>query len=96
MSDNKYSGGSMRLHAFSLGVSAGIVFGLYMVGLTIASMQWGVMTELLNMMVGTLPGYALTYKGAAFGFLYGFAEGFVLFWLIGVFYNLFARCCKCD
>lgn len=85
----------MRLHAFSLGISAGLVFGLYMVGLTIAAMHWGIMTDMLNMMVGTLPGYALTYKGAGFGFLYGFLEGFVLFWLIAVFYNLFAKCCKC-
>lgn len=86
----------MRLHSFSLGLSAGVVFGLYMVGLTIAAMQWGFMADMLKMMVGALPGYALTYKGAAFGFLYGFAEGFVLFVLIGMFYNLFSKCCKCD
>jgi hypothetical protein len=86
----------MRIHSFSLGISAGVVFGLYMVGITVAAMHWGLFKEMLDMMVGTLPGYALTYQGAGFGFLYGFAEGFVLFWLIGIFYNVFSRCCKCD
>lgn len=96
LSGNIHSGGTMRLQSFSLGLSAGIVFGLYMVGLTLAALHWGTMAELLKMMVGTLPGYEISYKGAGFGFLYGFLEGFILFWLIGLFYNLFSRCCKCD
>lgn len=40
-------------------------------------------------------GFALTPKGIAIGMLWGFLEGYILGLLIGCFYNIWLKICKC-
>lgn len=85
---------SSRLSACALGFAVGLLSALWMLALGVAAMHFHFGTEFVKL-VGTLyVGFAATYKGIAFGVLWGFLEGFVCGALIAVFYNLCAKCCK--
>ncbi len=45
----------------------------------------------LGLLAVFLPGYAVSYAGAAVGFVYAFMLGAVFGWLAGRVYNVFAR-----
>lgn len=84
-----------RLCACALGVSVGLLGAVSAVVLGLAAMYFNVGNDFVKLAGSVYVGYAVTFKGIAFGALWGFVDGFVSGFLIATFYNLCAKCCPC-
>jgi hypothetical protein len=77
----------MSLHPVKLGVAAGIVVGASIFIVTILSMYTGYADRVLYLLTDVYPGYRVSWLGSIIGLLYGFADAFLAFFLIGWIYN---------
>lgn len=75
------------LHSLKLGVSGGIIWGGSMALCTILALYTGYMTPFLNIMSSVYPGYDISWMGVFSGFIYGFLDAFVGFYLLAWLYN---------
>ena len=84
----------MKLHPCCIGLTAGILIGIYILGFTLLSVYgYGYGKEFLEMWIPLHPGYSVSVVGAFIGAGYGFVEGFVWGFIGGHLYNfLSARC----
>lgn len=88
-------GMSKKLCAGALGISFGIVTGLFMMLFAWASSWWGVGTVMVDQWTTVFPGYTATMGGGVIGFLWGFLEGFITGFLLAAIYNGITCCCRC-
>lgn len=75
-----------RIDGIRLGIAGGLVVGLSIFFLTIIATTTGYGVEALEFLK-FYPGYAVDTFGAALGFLWGAADGFIGFALLAWFYN---------
>ena len=83
----------MKLNARALGFTIGVIWGLVVLLVTIASL-WTARSygrHFLYMLASIYPGYAISKTGAMLGLCYGFADGFIFGWLTAKLYNFFAK-----
>ena len=92
--------GNCMLNPVSLGLSFGVLLGLYVLLLGLL-MQAGVQTvwvspEIYDFIVSAYPGFEATTNGSVIGLIWGFIDGFVGGILIALLYNFFQKkaCCK--
>ena len=81
----------MKANPFALGLTGGILLGAYVLGFTLLGVWFGYGTTFLSVWVPLHPGYAISYLGAAIGFVYGFVEGFFWLYVGGHIYNYFVN-----
>ena len=79
----------IRLKAGILGLVFGLIFGVGLFAMTaILLIENGPNTGYhLNLLSNYFIGYTVTWKGAFIGFLWAFAVGAIIGWLIGLIYN---------
>ncbi len=80
-------GGIMKLNAAKLGIAAGIVWGIYVFSLSLMAetgYALGIVQALGNLYIGD----SASFGGALIGFVEGFLDAFVGFYLIGLIYNM--------
>jgi hypothetical protein len=77
------------LNAKKLGAAAGIIWGLCMFVCTLIAMHTGYAKAFLLLMKSIYPGYTISFTGSLLGFLYGFADAFIGFFLLAWLYNKF-------
>ncbi len=78
-----------KLNSVKLGLAGGIIFAVCVLATTIVGMYLGKFPQWIGMLLdiyGFL-GYTVNWFGAVLGAVYGFVDGFVFFWLLGVLYN---------
>jgi hypothetical protein len=77
----------MKIHAANFGIAFGIVYALvfFLYGAAAALFGWG--AELAKFIGDIYPGFAPTLPGAVIGAVWGFAVGFVFFYLAARIYN---------
>lgn len=91
----------MRLSPIRLGFALGATWGLAVFAVTLIAIAQG-QTDLFFELLKIYPGYELTLRGAALGFLWAFIDGFfggyVLAWLYNGFGGNKGRtaCCSAD
>lgn len=79
--------GPLSLNERHLAISAGTVFGLLMFSMTILSTFTGYGYELISVLSSIYPFYEANMAGAVVGFVWGFIDAFVVFYLLGWLYN---------
>ncbi|MDA8561510.1 hypothetical protein N9L02_00165 [Gammaproteobacteria bacterium] len=86
---------SMKLSAAALGVSLGLVTGLFMMFFAWAGWMYGYGTTIIEQWGAIYPGFEATLVGGFLGLAWGFLEGFIIgiFW--AWFYNMCLCCCRC-
>jgi hypothetical protein len=77
----------MSLNAKRFGLSAGILWGLCLLVLTLVSLGTGYAAEFLNIIVSIYPGYTISLLGSIVGLVYGFIDGFVGLYIFAWLYN---------
>ena len=85
---------STRLSAVSLGVASGVVTGLCMMLLALASLHWGYGIAFVTQLSDLYHGYGPTFEGSLYGLGFGFLKGFILGLVFGWIYNLCRCCCR--
>ncbi len=83
----------MKLNARALGFTIGLIWGISILLVTIASL-WTARTYgkyFLYTIAAIYPGYDISTGGALLGLCYGFVDGFVFGWLVAKIYNFFAK-----
>lgn len=78
----------------ALGVSIGIVTGLFMMLFAWAGLFWGYGLDLIEEWSNVFPGYTYSLVGGVIGFGWGFLEGFITGFVIAWIYNLCVSRCK--
>ena len=79
----------MKLNPMSLGLAGGVLYGVFVLILTILAVIAGYGISYLNILAGLFPVYSISFVGAILGLVYGFVLGFVLFYFLGYLYNHF-------
>ena len=77
----------MALNAKNLGIAGGVLWGVMIFLMTLASVQWGYGTAFLDVWVSVYPGYTITWVGSIIGLVYGFIDGFIALFVVGYVYN---------
>jgi len=85
----------MRLSAVALGISLGLVSGLFMMLFAMAAWRWGYGTSMMTQYTSMLPGFDATLTGSFIGLAWGFLEGFIVGVIWAWIYNLCLCCCRC-
>ncbi len=83
----------MKLNAKALGFTLGILWGLAIFIVTLASL-WttgGYGEKFLHGIASVYPGCSISYIGALVGLGYGFVDAFICGWLIAIIYNFFTK-----
>lgn len=75
------------LDAKKLGLSGGILGGLFMLVFTLISVFTGYAHDGLAQLSSFYPGYSVSVGGSVVGLIYGFVDGFVWLFLLGWIYN---------
>jgi hypothetical protein len=75
------------IDAKKLGVAGGILWGGCMLISTVISIYTGFAIDFLNIMKGVYPGYSITWPGSFLGFIYGFFDAGIGFFLLAWIYN---------
>ena len=70
-----------------LGLAAGILWGLCLFINTVLSIYTGYATDFLNILKSVYPGYSISWFGSFVGFIYGFIDGTIVFFLLAWIYN---------
>lgn len=78
----------MHLDSVRLGLSGGILSGIFMFLATLFAMATEYGRSYLEMAGSIYPGFDVTVGGSLLGFVYGFINGFVTLFLLGWLYNL--------
>ncbi len=77
----------MKLCAKSLGIAAGIMWGVSMFVMTWVSMYTGYGALWLEVMASVYPGFDISPVGSVVGLIYGFLDCFIGFFIVGWIYN---------
>jgi len=77
----------MKLSIKGMALSLGVVWGLSVFIITILALQFGYGIELLIMLTGLYPGFAISYPGAFLGLIYGFVDGVLTGLIVAWVYN---------
>lgn len=77
----------MRLNPVKLGLSGGIIGGVFLALFTLIAMYSGFAMMWLSQLTDLYPGYDLSIIGVIAGLIYGFIHGFVYFFLLAWLYN---------
>lgn len=80
----------MKLNAVKLGIAAGIVWGLYVFVLSLMA-ETGFAAGIVQALGHLYIGDSASFGGAIIGFIEGFIDAFVGFYLIGLFYNMMTK-----
>jgi hypothetical protein len=83
-----------KLSACALGISFGIVEGLFMLVYALIALYCGHGGAMIQQLSDIYPGYAATIPGALIGGLWGFVIGFIFGTVVGGLYNLCLCCCS--
>jgi hypothetical protein len=81
----------MKLEKLSLGLSLGLVCGFCLLIATLMLVIFQAEATFLISLKHFYPGYNITMAGAFVGFFWAFIDGFIVGWLIALFYNLFSK-----
>lgn len=79
-----------KIHAPSFGLALGVLWGLVLFILTLITINTTYTVEVLDLFY-FYPGYDFSLQGAFIGLLWGFADGFVLGYLVIRLYNAFVK-----
>lgn len=77
----------MNLDAKRFGLAAGILWGISLFGMTLASLVNGYGRDFLVALTSVYPGYTISCVGSAVGLVYGFLDGFVSTFVLVWIYN---------
>jgi hypothetical protein len=80
----------MKMRKRALGMSLGIVWGVFIFWVTLWAAARG-HGHTLSLLKGYYLGYSVSYVGAMAGLGWGFVHGFIGGVLIAFFYNFFSR-----
>lgn len=81
-----------KISALGLGLAGGIIVGACMLLMTVFGIIFNWTPQFLNMFIdmhrflGRM-GYDISTFGILLGTIYGFIEGFLFFWILGLLYN---------
>jgi len=78
----------MPIDSVRLGLSGGILTGIFMFVTTLIALATEYGAEYLEHFVRLYPGFHVTVGGSLLGLVYGFITGFVGFFLLAWLYNL--------
>ena len=78
------------LNAKNLGLAGGLLWGSYMFIFTLANLFTGYGSMWGALMIDVYPGYEVTLPGSIVGFIWGFLDAFVGFYILGWLYNKFS------
>ena len=78
----------MHLNKKALGLAAGILCGVSVFLVTLATV-WVGGGEHLELLAKFYFGFTVSYVGAILGLVYGFIDGFICGWLLAWLYNRF-------
>ena len=82
----------MKLDAMKFGLAFGIIYALIFFVYALAAALFGVGGEMIKLIGSLYLGVSASFLGAIAGAIWGFAVGFVFFWLGAEIYNrLLAR-----
>jgi len=81
----------MKLDKVALGLALGMVWGLWVLLMTVWLVVSGWQGEHLGLLALCFPGYSVSWFGAVVGLVYGFIDGLVCGWLVGWLYNRFSK-----
>lgn len=79
----------MKLNPMSLGLAGGVLYGVFVLILTILAVVSGYGVSYLGILSGLFPVYSISFVGAMLGFVYSFILGFIMFFFLGYLYNHF-------
>lgn len=77
----------MPLNAKSFGLTAGIMWGICLMVMTLLSLSMDYATDLLNALAKLYPGYSVSPFGAIIGLVYGFLDCFIGLYIFALLYN---------
>lgn len=83
----------MKLNPRALGFAVGVVSGVVILLITLASL-WTARSYgkyCLYVTASILPGYDISTGGALLGLCYGFTGGFGFGWIVAALYNFFVK-----
>jgi hypothetical protein len=77
----------MSLNPKAFGLTAGIIWGLVLLVITLISTNTGYAAMFLNTIGSIYPGYSITPLGSIIGLIYGFADACIGFYIFARIYN---------
>jgi len=83
-----------KICPFSLGLSIGVVTGLYMLLLAWVALFKGYGVDMVHQVASVYLGYAPTIVGGVIGGVWGLVDGFVFGFIVGWIYNFVHGRCK--
>lgn len=83
--------GTEPISPVRLGLAAGIVFGICTLIVTWLNIWFSYGSAWLNILTSIYPGYKISWTGSIVGMIYGFADMFIFFGLIGLIHNWLGR-----
>lgn len=78
-----------KLNPWKLGLAAGILWGVIIFIITWIAMYTGWAMFWLSQWMDLYPGFDISKKGTFIGLGYGFANGFIFFFILSWLYNRF-------
>jgi len=93
MKDDKSCAG--KLSTCNLGVSLGVVWGLYMVMVVGVGLWLGIGRQIVDAYASVFRGVGLSYSGMLVGFFWGFLQGYVFGVILAKVYNFCSCRCPC-
>src|ERR1700722_450496 len=84
-----------KLSACALGLTFGVIKGVWMLLLAWAGWRFGVGSYMIEHLGHFYSGYDASFVGGLIGGAYGFVCGFIFGFVVGFIYNFFlCKCCK--
>ncbi len=77
----------MPLNPKAFSLTAGIIWGLALLVLTLISVGTGFAAMFLNVIASIYPGYSISLLGSIIGLIYGFADASIGFYIFARIYN---------
>ena len=79
----------MKLHAFALSLTLGLVWGLTLFILTLVSIKTGYGEAIVKLFSTIYPGFDQSGQGAFVGLVWGFLDAFIGTYVVVWLYNFF-------
>ena len=79
------------LNAKSFGLAGGILWGVFVLIMTLIATSTNYGAEFLNLLASIYPGYKINYLGSLTGLIYGFIDGFTGCYIFAWLYNKFEK-----
>ena len=80
-------GEKMKINPKILGLTGGIMWGITMFIVTLASIGGGYGEAMLNVFASIYPGYSISVAGAFIGLVIGFIDAFIAIYIFAWLYN---------